>query len=70
MEVVDWAEMVLHTCPGLQSATVYSDSMLALQSIANPAHQSGQAIIRHIMRVLCRGQERGIPIRLVWILSH
>ncbi|KAL5401361.1 hypothetical protein PMIN04_013114 [Paraphaeosphaeria minitans] len=41
-EAVDWARAILTTIPTLPGATVYSDSMSALQAIAKPARQSGQ----------------------------
>ena len=52
MEAVEWADRMLAASPGTWGITVYSDSMSALQAIANPRYQSGQALIRRAIRIL------------------
>lgn len=46
------------TAPTLDSITIFSDCQGALKSIARPAHQSGQALIRSILQ------------RLEWVRTH
>lgn len=53
-EEVAWAKAILATTLMLLQATVYSDCMSALQAIANPERQSGQALIAHIAQTLLR----------------
>jgi len=52
MEAVEWADRMLTASPGTWGITVYADSMPALQAIANPRHQSGQALIRRAAKIL------------------
>lgn len=70
LEAVEWAERFLRASPGRQGATVYSDSMAALRAIANPRHQSGQSLVRHIVAVLRRSPTLGTNIQLAWIPGH
>jgi hypothetical protein len=52
MESVEWADRMLTTYLGTWGITVYSDNMSALQAIANPRHQSGQALIQRVAKIL------------------
>ncbi|KAH7135783.1 hypothetical protein B0J11DRAFT_611656 [Dendryphion nanum] len=67
-EAVDWVKAILADMPIDLEATVYSDCMSALQAIANPAHQSGQALIADIAQTLCEAESR--RIRLAWIPAY
>jgi hypothetical protein len=59
MEAVEWADRTLTASPGTWGITVYSDSMSALQVIANPRHQSRQALIRRAAKLLWDSQAKG-----------
>jgi ribonuclease HI len=69
MEVVEWAERMLHVSAGTWGMTIYSN-MSALQAVANPGHQSGQSLIRRVAKVLWDSQAKGKHIRLAWVPSH
>jgi ribonuclease HI len=50
---------------------IVSDSQAAIRQIANPRHQSGQAIVRNIYKLKKDMRERGAPeVRLQWIPAH
>ncbi|KAI3054888.1 hypothetical protein CBS147353_11389 [Aspergillus niger] len=51
-------------------ATILSDSMSALQVIANSWNKSGQRIIQAIHQSPGKLKERGIPLRLQWVPGH
>ncbi|KAL3250234.1 hypothetical protein ABHI18_011320 [Aspergillus niger] len=51
-------------------ATILSDSMSALQVIANSWNKSGQRIIQAIHQLAGELKARGIPLRLQWIAGH
>ncbi|KAI2888155.1 hypothetical protein CBS63078_10549 [Aspergillus niger] len=53
-----------------QPATIFSDSMSALQAIRNPSNKSGRRIIRAILQAASEMKARGIPIRLQWVPGH
>ena len=61
---------MLAASPGTWGITVYSDSMLALQAIANPRYQSGQALIRRAVRILWDAQAKGKRLQLAWVPGH
>jgi ribonuclease HI len=70
MEAVEWADRMLAASPGTWGITVYSDSMSALQAIANPRYQSGQALIRRAVRILWDAQAKGKRLQLAWVPGH
>ncbi|KAL3246539.1 hypothetical protein ABHI18_012698 [Aspergillus niger] len=51
-------------------ATILSDSMSALQVIANSWNKSGQRIIQAIHQSAAELKARGIPLRLQWVPGH
>ncbi|KAI2930363.1 hypothetical protein CBS147321_10551 [Aspergillus niger] len=51
-------------------ATILSDSMSALQVIANSWNKSGQRIIQAIHQSAGELKARGIPLRLQWVAGH
>ena len=53
-----------------EPATILSDSMSALQAIANLRNRSGQQIIQAITRSAKELDARGIPLRLQWVPGH
>jgi ribonuclease HI len=70
MEAVEWADRMLTASPGTWGITVYADSMSALQAIANPRHQSGQALIRRAAKILWDNQAKGKRLQLAWVPGH
>jgi ribonuclease HI len=54
----------------LEPATILSDSMSALQAIANMRNKSGQQIILAITQSARELKARGIPLRLQWVPGH
>ena len=53
-----------------EPATILSDSMSALQAIANLRNKSGQRIIQAITHSARELDARGIPLRLQWVPGH
>ena len=53
-----------------EPATILSDSMSALQAIANLRNKSGQRIIQTITHSARELDARGIPLRLQWVPGH
>ncbi|KAF7164513.1 hypothetical protein CNMCM6106_001031 [Aspergillus hiratsukae] len=53
-----------------EPATILSDSMSALQAIANSGNKSGQRIIQAILQSARELTARGIPLRLQWVPGH
>ncbi|BAE66183.1 unnamed protein product [Aspergillus oryzae RIB40] len=51
-------------------ATILSDSMSALQAIANAWNKSGQRILQAIHQAAGELKARGIPLRLQWVPGH
>lgn len=54
----------------VRSATIFSDSMSALQAIQNPGNKSGQQIIHAILQAAKNTKTHGTAIRLQWIPGH
>jgi ribonuclease HI len=54
----------------VRSATIFSDSMSALQAIRRPGNKSGQQIIHAILRAAENTKNHGTMIRLQWIPGH
>jgi ribonuclease HI len=54
----------------VRSATIFSDSMSALQAIQNPRNKSGQQIIHASLQAAKNTKTHGIAIRLQWIPGH
>jgi exonuclease III/ribonuclease HI len=67
MEAVEGTEIALNAIVRLRKATIYSDDASALQAISNPRRQSGQSLIRRIIRALWKNNSTGKDIRLSWI---
>jgi hypothetical protein len=67
IEAVDWAEVILNSVAGSQKVTIYADILSALQAVSHPGHQSGQALIRQIARVMWNNEAMGKHIHLAWI---
>jgi ribonuclease HI len=67
MEALNGTEVALGRIVGACNATVYSDDTAALQAISNPRRQSGQNLIRRIVRALWNGNSTGKHIRLAWV---
>jgi ribonuclease HI len=55
---------------GREPATIPTDSMSALQAIANSWNKSGQRIIQAIFQSARELNTRGIPLRLQWVPDH
>lgn len=55
---------------GREPATILTDSMSALQAIANSWNKSGQRIIQAILQSARELNTRGIPLRLQWVPGH
>ena len=53
-----------------EPATILSDSMSALQAIANLRNKPGQHIIQAITHSAKKLDARGIPLRLQWVPGH
>jgi ribonuclease HI len=53
-----------------EPATILTDSMSALQAIANSWNKSGQRIIQAILQSARELNTRGIPLRLQWVPGH
>ena len=53
-----------------EPATILSDSMSALQAIANLRNKSGRRIIQAITHSARELDARGIPLRLQWVPGH
>ena len=70
MEAVDGAAFALTRTNIWRSATVYSDSKAALQTIVNPGRRSGQRIVRRIHEVMQDSRRRGHNIHLAWVPGH
>ncbi|KAL3246637.1 hypothetical protein ABHI18_012652, partial [Aspergillus niger] len=51
-------------------ATILSDSMSALQVIANPSNKSGQRMIQAIHQSAAELKARGNPLRSQWVPGH
>jgi ribonuclease HI len=54
----------------VRSATIFSDSISALQAIQNPGNKSGQQIIHAILQAAKNTKTHGTAIRLQWIPGH
>jgi ribonuclease HI len=54
----------------LKPVTILSDSVSALQAIANVRNKSGQQIMPAITRPARELKARGIPLRLQWVPGH
>lgn len=61
-----WRATDIHT----GSATIFSDSMSALQAIQNPGTKSGQQIIHAILQAARNTMAHGTAILLQWIPGH
>ncbi len=70
VEAARWAEQVLNKFPGTWGATIYSDSVSALQAIANPMFQSGQRLLNLVAQVLDRVAEKGRRLEVAWVPGH
>jgi ribonuclease HI len=55
---------------GREPATILTDSMSALQAIANSWNKSGQRTIQAILQSARELNTRGIPLRLQWVPGH
>ncbi|KAJ8147650.1 hypothetical protein LV162_008857, partial [Aspergillus fumigatus] len=55
---------------GREPATILTDSMSALQAIANSWNKSGQRIIQAILQSARELNTRGIPLHLQWVPGH
>lgn len=53
-----------------EPATIFTDSMSALQAIANSWNRSGQRIIQAILQSARESNTRGVPLRLQWVPGH
>lgn len=54
----------------MESATILSDSMSALQAFQNPGNKYRQQIIHTILRAATNTKTRGIAVNLQWIPGH
>jgi ribonuclease HI len=70
MEAVDGAAFALTRSETWRSATVYSDSKAALQTIANLRRRSGQRMVRRIHEVIRDSRLQGHDIRIAWVPGH
>jgi ribonuclease HI len=70
MEAVDWAAFALTRSATWRSATVYSDSKAALQTVANFRQRSGQRMVRRVHEVIRDSRLQGHDIRIAWVPGH
>ena len=64
MEAVDGAAFALTRSETWRSATVYSDSKAALQTIASLGQRSGQQMVRRVHKVIRDSRVQGHSIRI------
>src|SRR5947209_17532283 len=70
MEALAGTEVALNASMRVNQATIYSDNISALRTILNPKRQSGQSLIRHIIKALWNGNTSEKYIRLAWVPRH
>lgn len=54
----------------IENVTVFTDNQGAIRSSCNPSGQSGQQILRYIVKSINTLRERGIEVVLQWIPAH
>jgi ribonuclease HI len=69
-EAAELAERMLDQGQAIGEVTIYSDSTSALQSIAQPRHQSGQRLLQRIPGTIQRCWTKERQVRFAWIPSH
>jgi ribonuclease HI len=62
--------MTVVTTKEATRATLFVDNQAAIQSVRNPAGQSGQMILRLITYFLSSLYRRGITVEICWIPAH